>query len=266
MNSFGFLEKGIRAEIERQTRLLRGGEQVEQETLHFDPASGAITSLRSKEEAHDYRYFPEPDLVPIAITAAMLGAAREAMPELPAARAQRYETELGLSPVSAQALAEHGELAAYFERVLAAAPAGGGEPAPAQAIAQWVIAELAPRLDDTAPADTPATPAAFAALVAMVARRELNVGSARTVLERLMADGGEPGEIVAAEGLSAVGGADELAPIVAAAIAANPGAADKVRAGKVEAIGPIVGFVMRETRGRADGGEARRLVLQQLGA
>ncbi len=266
MNSFRFLEQGVRAEIERQTRLLSAGEAVEQETLHFDPASGALTSLRSKEEAHDYRYFPEPDLVPIAITEAMLVAAREAMPELPAARAQRYESDLGLTVDSAQALAFRGELAVYFESVLAAAGSANGDAAPAQAVAQWVTAELAPRLQDTPPADSRVTPAAMAALVAMVSRREINAPSARTVLERLLADGGDPAAIVAAEGLAAVGAADELAPIVAAAIEANADAAEKIRAGKVEAIGPIVGHVMRETRGRADGGEVRRLVLEQLGA
>ncbi len=266
MNSFRFLEQGIRAEIERQTRSLSAGEPVEQETLHFDPSSGRITSLRSKEEAHDYRYFPEPDLVPIAISEAMLGAARDAMPELPAARAQRYESELGLTTDSAQALAFRGELAAYFDAVLEAAPTADGEPAPAQALAQWVSAELAPRLTDTSPRDSRVTPAALAALVAMVSRREVTVGSARTVLERLLADGGDPGAIVAAEGLSAVGAADELSPIVSAAIEANADAAEKIRAGKLEAIGPIVGYVMRETRGRADGGEVRRLVLEQLGA
>ncbi len=265
MNSFRFLEQGVRAEIERQTRLLAAGEPIEQETLHFDPATAALTSLRSKEEAHDYRYFPEPDLVPIAITDDMLRAARAAMPELPAARAQRYETELGLTSESAEALAFRGELAAYFESVLAAARTTDGDAAPAQALAQWVSAELAPRLQDTSPKDSKVTPAAMAELVAMVSRREVNAGSARTVLERLLREGGDPAAIVAAEGLSTVGGSDELAPIVAAAIEANADAAEKIRAGKVEAIGPIVGHVMRETRGRADGGEVRRIVLEQLG-
>ncbi len=266
MNSFRFLEQGIRAEIERQTRLLESGEEVEQETLHFDPASGAITSLRSKEEAHDYRYFPEPDLVPIAITEPMLAAVRAAMPELPAARAVRYESALGLTPESAEALAFRGDLAAYFETALEAAGAANGEGPGARAIAQWVSAELAPRLGDLAPADSKVTPAALAALVAMVSRREVNMPSARTVLERLLAEGGDPAAIVTAEGLTTVDAADELSPIVAAAIAANADAAEKIRAGKLEAIGPIVGQVMRETRGRADGGEVRRLVLEQLGA
>ncbi|HXP28228.1 MAG TPA: Asp-tRNA(Asn)/Glu-tRNA(Gln) amidotransferase subunit GatB, partial [Solirubrobacteraceae bacterium] len=120
MNSFRFIERGIKAEIERQRALLDGGNQVVQETLHFDPASGRLTSLRSKEEAHDYRYFPEPDLVPLLVTEEMLAAARAEVPELPAARAQRFERELGISAGRARDLAFRKELADYFEAALAA--------------------------------------------------------------------------------------------------------------------------------------------------
>ena len=267
MNSFRFLEQGIKAEIERQTRILEAGEEVEQQTLHFDPVSGAITSLRSKEEAHDYRYFPEPDLVPIAITPEMLAAAHAAMPELPAARAARFEHELGLTADSAQWLAFHGEHARFYERALAAAAEhnGDGDGVPPQALANWVSGELAHRLADTDPADSKVTPAALASLVAMVSERRINAGSARTVLERLLADGGDPVAIVEAEGLATVGGSDELAGLVNEAIEANGDAAEKVRAGKMGAIGPIVGHVMRATGGRADGDEVRRLVLEALG-
>ena len=103
MNSFRFLERGIEAELKRQEGILREGGQVEQETLHFDPQSGSLSSLRSKEEAHDYRYFPEPDLVPVAPTPEMLERARSALPELPAARAERFESELGLTRGHGQA-------------------------------------------------------------------------------------------------------------------------------------------------------------------
>src|SRR5581483_6029891 len=119
MNSFRFLERGVRAEIERQIRLVEAGEAVAQETLHFDPTSGQLTSLRSKEEAHDYRYFPEPDLVPLVVTESMVARARAELPELPAQRATRFE-ELGLSAERARELAFRAELGDYFERVLAA--------------------------------------------------------------------------------------------------------------------------------------------------
>ena len=129
MNSFRFIERGINAEIARQEALLRSGEQVVQETLHFDPRTEAITSLRSKEEAHDYRYFPEPDLVPVAMSEEMLAAARDAMPELPAAREERLRG-LGINAASARQLAWRTELGDYFEAALLAAGATAGTVAP----------------------------------------------------------------------------------------------------------------------------------------
>jgi aspartyl-tRNA(Asn)/glutamyl-tRNA(Gln) amidotransferase subunit B len=263
MNSFRFIERGIRAEIARQAKLISSGERVVQETLHFDPASGAITSLRSKEEAHDYRYFPEPDLVPVAIDRQMLDAAAADMPELPSARAQRFQDELGLAPDSAQLLAFRVELGDYFEAALAA----GADPAPPpQALANWVTGELLGRLDDLDdPAASNVQAGALAALVGMLDARQVNAGAARQVLDRLIADGGDPRQIVQAEGLGAIEDSDELASIVAAALAANPDAAQKVKDGNAKAIGPIVGHVMRETKGRADGGEVSRLVNEQLG-
>ncbi|MHB2001175.1 MAG: Asp-tRNA(Asn)/Glu-tRNA(Gln) amidotransferase subunit GatB [Solirubrobacteraceae bacterium] len=263
MNSFRFIERGIRAEIERQEALLGGGGQVVQETLHFDPVSGGISSLRSKEEAHDYRYFPEPDLLPVAISAEMLERAREAMPELPAQREQRLLEQYGLTPESARLLAFREELGTFFERALAASV----EPAPpAQALANWLTGDLLARLPDGADlAESKVSPEALAALVGLVAARQVNVGAGRQVLDALVAVGGEPAAIVAAQGLSAIGGEDELAEIVAAAIAANADAAERVRSGNAKAVGPIVGHVMRETKGRADGGEVTRLIGEQLG-
>jgi aspartyl-tRNA(Asn)/glutamyl-tRNA(Gln) amidotransferase subunit B len=263
MNSFRFIERGIRAEIARQQEILAGGGAVTQETLHFDPASGAITSLRSKEEAHDYRYFPEPDLVPVAIDDQMRAAALEAMSELPAARAERFEHELGLSAESAQQLTFRGELGDYFEAALAA----GAEPVPpAQALANWTAGDLVARLEDGEdPAGSLVQPQALAALVGLVSAKRVSVGAARQVLDRLVAEGGDPEAIVEAEGLAAIGGEDELDAVVAAALAANADAAERVRGGNAKAIGPIVGYVMRETKGRADGTEVTRLVHEQLG-
>jgi aspartyl-tRNA(Asn)/glutamyl-tRNA(Gln) amidotransferase subunit B len=262
MNSFRFLERGINAEIDRQRELIAGGEQVQQETLHFDPQSGALTSLRSKEEAHDYRYFPEPDLVPIAIAPEMLEAARAAMPELPGARAERLQRELGLSADSARLLAFRAELGDYFERALAALPEGGDG---AQPLANWVENELVGRIGDADPAASKVTPEALATLVAMVGAREVNAGAARQVLDVLLEAGGDPRAIVVEQGLGAMSDAGELQTIVAAAIEANPGAAENLRAGNEKAIGPIMGHVMRETKGRADGGEVTRLVREALG-
>ncbi len=263
MNSFRFIERGIRAEIARQQKLIAEGEQVVQETLHFDPASSAITSLRSKEEAHDYRYFPEPDLLPVAIDDQMRAAAAAAMSELPADRATRLGAEHALSAESAELLAFRGELGDFFEAALAA----GSEPAPPpQALANWLTGEVLARLGDAQdPAESQLSPPALATLVGMVSAKQVSVGAARQVLEHLIAAGGEPEAIVAAEGLAAMDGGDELAGIVAAALAANADAATRVREGNAKAIGPIVGAVMRETKGRADGTEVSQLIHEQLG-
>jgi aspartyl-tRNA(Asn)/glutamyl-tRNA(Gln) amidotransferase subunit B len=266
MNSFRFLERGISAEIERQTAILEAGEQVAQDTLHFDPRDGSLTPLRSKEYAHDYRYFPEPDLVPVAPTEQMLAEARAALPELPAQRRERYVAELGLSDTAAEQLAFDAELGAYFERVLDAA-----EGTDSKVIANWVTGELIARLREAGdgevdPSESKVEPASLAALAGLVERKEISTGAGRQVLATLVAEGGDPAEIVEREGLGGMEDTGELEEIVARAIESDPAAADRVREGNMKAIGPLVGFVMRETKGRADGGEIVRLIKERLGA
>jgi aspartyl-tRNA(Asn)/glutamyl-tRNA(Gln) amidotransferase subunit B len=258
MNSFRFIERGIRAEVARQEELLRSGGEVEQETLHFDPRTERITSLRSKEEAHDYRYFPEPDLLPVAITEEMVEAARAAMPELPVARQERLEA-LGLTADSARRLAWRPELGDFFEAALAT------DGAPVQPLANWVTGELVARIGEQDPRETSVAPDAFAQLVGMVAGRSLTPANGKVVLERLVNEGGDPAAIVEAEGLAAVSDAGELEGVVVAALAANEDAAEKIRAGNMKAIGAIIGHVMRETKGRADGAEVTRIVRDKLG-
>jgi len=260
MNSFAFLERGVKAEIERQITLLEAGRPVVQETLHFDPATGRLTPLRSKEEAHDYRYFPEPDLVPLLVSDELLDAARAAIPELPAQRAARFERELGLGPERARELAFRTELADYFESALAS----DGAQADPVTIANWIPALVERIGSDTDPAQSKVAPASLAELAAMVSAREVSRDTARDLLTRLVADGGDPREIAAREGLGAVTGDDRLGELVAQAIAADPAAADQVRAGNMKAIGPIVAHVMRETKGRADGREVRRMLMERL--
>jgi aspartyl-tRNA(Asn)/glutamyl-tRNA(Gln) amidotransferase subunit B len=259
MNSFRFIHRGIEAEIARQTKILEEGGEVEQETLHFDPDSGRITSLRSKEEAHDYRYFPEPDLVPIAITEAMLEAARAAVPELPVHRAERFEGE-GIPAETAWVLASRVEVGDFYEE---ARKANGAIDAPA--LANWVRNELLQRVEDEDLPRAKVTPPALAKLVALVGERKITRDAGKQVLDRLVAEGGDPEAIVEAEGLAAIGGGDELAPVVEAALAANADVAEKIRGGNMKAIGAIIGHVMRETQGRADGAEVTRLVREKLG-
>ncbi|HEX8085101.1 MAG TPA: Asp-tRNA(Asn)/Glu-tRNA(Gln) amidotransferase subunit GatB [Solirubrobacteraceae bacterium] len=248
MNSFAFIDRGIKAEVARQEAIVRDGGDVVQETLHFDPRTERITSLRSKEEAHDYRYFPEPDLVPIAISQEMTDAARSAMPELPAARAARYE-EAGLTPDNAKDLAFRPELAVKLDEALPAADSANS------------LAALL--LNNAAAVDV--EPRSLAEVSNMVGRREVTPANARVLIERLAVEGGDPKAIVEREQLGALGDYGELDGIVEAALAANADAAEKIRGGNMKAIGPIIGHVMRETKGRADGGEVTKLVRQKLG-
>jgi aspartyl-tRNA(Asn)/glutamyl-tRNA(Gln) amidotransferase subunit B len=261
MNSFRFLERGIEAEIERQEQLLRDGREVEQETLHFDPRSGGLSPLRSKEEAHDYRYFPEPDLVPLAPTAEMLRRAHEAIPELPAERAERLERYFALPAETARLLAFRTELGDYFEE---AVNAGDGS-ADARQLANWVTGELVARLGDSPPAESKVEPGALARLVAMVSDKAVSASAAKEVLAVMAAEGGDPEAIVESQGLG-MAGEDELAGIVERAIEEQADAAEKVRQGNDKAIGAIMGVVMRETKGRADGAEVQRMIRERIGA
>ena len=264
MNSFRFLERGIEAEIERQRALLEAGDPVAQETLHFDPGSGTLTPLRSKEYEHDYRYFPEPDLVPLAPTEEMLREATEALPELPSEKIERYSEELGLAADVAALLAAEVETGEYFEQALKADD--GADP---KTIANWVTGELAGALrqsgEEVGPAQSKVEPESLAKLVGMVQSKQVSHGSAKLVLAELIAAGGDPAEIVEREGLGQIGGGEELDGIVEAAIEAEPEAAEQVRDGNQKAIGRIVGAVMKETKGRADGGEVQRLIHEKLG-
>ena len=263
MNSFRFLERGVEAEVSRQESLLRQGEAVVAETLHFDPRSGALSPLRSKEEAHDYRYFPEPDLVPLAPTEEMLERARSALPELPAERAHRLEHQLGLAADAAKLLAFRSELGDFFEAALAAADADPSRGDGARAIANWVVGELVAHIGDADPSDTRVEPRALARLVAMVGEGAVAQSAAKEVLGTLVDEGGEPDQIVEARGLARAGG-DELVEIVERAMADQADAVEKVRQGNAKAIGAITGAVMRETKGRADGAEVQRLIRARL--
>lgn len=262
MNSFRYLERGIAAEIERQKGIVRSGGTVEQETLHFDPSSGSLTSLRSKEEAHDYRYFPEPDLLPLAPSPEHIEEVRAELPELPMQKQERFERDLGLSADAAKLLAFDAELAGFYESAVGAE--AGAEPV---VVANWVTGELVAATRDAGfehPAESRAEPEAVAGVAAMVASKDISRGSGRELLAELVRSGGDPAEISERLGLAG-GGGDELAAIVAAAIEQQPEAAEKVRAGEGKAIGAIVGIVMRETKGRADGGEVTTLIRGQLG-
>jgi len=263
MNSFRFLEHGIEAELERQHGLLEDGEQVVQDTLHFHPEDGSLTPLRSKEYAHDYRYFPEPDLVPVVPTEQILAEARDSLPELPAHRRERYLTEVGLSEEAATMLAFQSEYGEFFERAVESA-----DGTPAKAIANWVTGELVATLRQAGADDQPlaskATPEAVAALAGLVEGKTISHGAGKQVLTKLVEEGGDPAEIVEKEGLAQISDASELEGIVDRAIEAESEAAEQVRQGNEKAIGRLVGAVMKETKGRADGGAVTKLIKERL--
>jgi aspartyl-tRNA(Asn)/glutamyl-tRNA(Gln) amidotransferase subunit B len=263
MNSFRYLERGVEAEIERQKALIASGGRVVQETLHFDPATGELHSLRSKEESHDYRYLPEPDLVPIVPTPEMLDAAAASLPELPAARAARYRDELGVQEAAALLMSVETEWAGFFEEVLAA-----DDSIEPRVAANWVTGEFAGELrrqDDQSLEQSKVAPDSLAALIAMVSAKRISHGSGKKVLEEMVAEGADPEKVVSDRGLEQISDSGELEKIVEKAIADNPKPAEQVRSGNEKAIGALVGAVMKETKGRADGGEVNRLLREQLG-
>jgi aspartyl-tRNA(Asn)/glutamyl-tRNA(Gln) amidotransferase subunit B len=230
--------------------------------MHFDPRSGDLTPLRSKEEAHDYRYFPEPDLVPLAPTDEMVREARESLPELPAARIERYRDAMGLPVDTASLLAGDPDTAEYFEQVAAAA----SEVEP-RTVANWVTGDLAGALRqlDKDP-DARPEPQRMARVIGMVAEKRISHQSGReTVYLMVQEPETDPDTYVQRKNLLTISAdSGELDSIVDAAIDANPNAAEQVRAGNGKAIGAIVGAVMKETKGRADGGEVNRLIKKKL--
>jgi aspartyl-tRNA(Asn)/glutamyl-tRNA(Gln) amidotransferase subunit B len=259
VNSLRSVERAVRSEVERQAARLLAGERIVQETRHFHEDTGLSTSGRSKEEATDYRYFPEPDLVPVAPDAAWVEQLRDALPDAPSVRRKRLTAELGLSVLDSTAMVNAGVL----DLVLATVEAG----APAAEARNWWLGPLAQAANarGTDAAELPITPAQVARVVALVAEGSLTAGLARQVVEGVLGGEGEPDDVVEARGLAVVSDEGALGEAVDAAIAAQPDAADKVRAGKVQAVGALVGAVMKATRGQAEASVVRRLLLERLG-
>ena len=258
VNSLRSVERAVRFEIERQAGVLDAGGAIVQETRHFHEDNGTTTSGRSKEEAQDYRYFPEPDLVPVAPPPDWVESLRAGLPELPAARRVRMQAEWNFSDQEMTWLHNAGALELVGETV-----AAGASPADAR---KWWLGELAMHANKSGVelGELGITPVQVARVAALVAAGTLNDKLARQVLDGVLAGEGGPDEIVAARGLAVVSDAGALAEAVDAAIAANPDVAAKIRDGKVAAAGALVGAVMKATKGQADAGRARELILQRL--
>jgi aspartyl-tRNA(Asn)/glutamyl-tRNA(Gln) amidotransferase subunit B len=258
VNSLRSVERAVRSEIERQAGLLDAGVRVIQETRHFFEDTGTTTSGRSKEEAQDYRYFPEPDLVPVAPPEAWVEQIRASLPELPAARRARLQASWALSDENMTWLHNAGALDLVDQTV-----AAGASPADAS---KWWLGELATEANRRGVelAGLPIAPSEVARVSALVREGTLNDKLARQVLDGVLAGEGKPDEVVAARGLAIVSDDSALAAAVDAAIAASPDVAAKIRAGKTAAIGALIGQVMGATEGRADARRVRELILQQL--
>jgi aspartyl-tRNA(Asn)/glutamyl-tRNA(Gln) amidotransferase subunit B len=259
VNSLRSVERAVRSEIIRQAGVLDAGGRIVQETRHFHEETGQTTSGRSKEEATDYRYFPEPDLVPVAPDPAWVAGIRAALPELPAARRVRLAAELGASEQDMQAMANAG----VVELVGATMAAG----APAAEARKWWLGYLAQRANaaELDPADLRITPAQLAAVIGLIADGTLSDGLARQVVDAVLETGQDPAAVVAERGLHTVSDVSALTAAVDEAIAAQPAVVAKIRTGKIQAVGPLVGAVMKATRGQADAGTARKLILERLG-
>jgi aspartyl-tRNA(Asn)/glutamyl-tRNA(Gln) amidotransferase subunit B len=245
--------------MERHAAVLDAGGSILQETRHWHEDTGITTSGREKSDAEDYRYFPEPDLVPVAPSREWVEELRATLPENPTARRARLQQEWGFSDLEMRDTVGAGALGAVEETI-----AAGVAPAAAR---KWWRGELARRANDTGVelADLGITPAQVAQVQGLIDAGTLNDKLARQVFEGLYAGEGSPEEIVAARGLAIVSDDGALSTAVDNAIAANPDVADKIRDGKVAAAGALIGAVMKEMRGQADAGRVRELILEKLG-
>jgi aspartyl-tRNA(Asn)/glutamyl-tRNA(Gln) amidotransferase subunit B len=251
LNSFRALERGTQYEIERQAQLWDSGGQVRQETLGWNEAEGRTVPQRGKEHAHDYRYFPEPDLPPLVMDPAWVARVRAELPELPAARRARFVADYGLSRYDAELLVEELAVADYFERAVAAQPDGRRSP---KALANWITGELFRLMNQAGQSigQVSTTPAQMAELVDLVAGGALNLNTAKTVFEAMVRTGRPAGVIVAEQGLGQVSDTSEIAAVVAEVIAANPGELATYLAGKDSVEEWFFGQVMRRLRGRGN--------------
>ena len=259
LNSFRFLQQAIEYEARWQVETLEDGGRIVQSTVLFDPATGETRAMRSKEEAHDYRYFPDPDLLPLEISAAWIGEVEAGMPELPEAMKARFEADYGLSPYDAAALTASRETAGYFEQA-----AGQGH---AKLCANWVMGELAARLnrEEKEIAAAPVGPLQLAGLVARIADSTLSGKLAKDVFEALWnGEGKDADAIIEAKGLKQISDAGALEKIIDAVLAANPKSVEEFRAGKEKAFNALVGQAMKATRGKANPQQVNELLKKKL--
>jgi len=259
VNSFRYVQKALEYEIERQIEVIQGGGRVIQETRLWDSTTGRTFSMRSKEEAHDYRYFPEPDLPPVMVSEARIAAVRATMTELPEARRRRFVVEYGLPEYDAGVLTQSAALASYFEQVAAAA----GNP---KAASNWVMGELLRTMKErgTPIEAVPLMPATLAGLIRLVDRGTISSSIAKDVFTKMYDSGRAADEIVAADGLAQIGDESALMAIVQDVLGRNADAVAQYRAGKAATFGFLVGQVMKGSGGKGNPKLVNQLIKREL--
>jgi aspartyl-tRNA(Asn)/glutamyl-tRNA(Gln) amidotransferase subunit B len=260
LNSFRFLKMALDYEIVRQIAVIEGGGTITQETRLYEPSTGETVGMRSKEHAHDYRYFPEPDLLPLRISPECQEQIRSQMPELPPTRRARFLHDYGLRDYDAQVLTQSRELSDYFEKVAA----GSGDP---RAAANWVMGDLMGALKAAGKEipESPVRPEQLGELLALIARGEISGKIAKEVFAEMFASGESAPAIIEREGLRQISDASALAAIVDQILAANPKQVEQYRAGKTTVLGFLVGQVMKATRGQANPAAVNQLLKHKLG-
>jgi len=258
LNSFRFLRNAIEFEIERQTKVLDGGGTVDQETRLFDPSSGETRVMRSKEEAHDYRYFPEPDLLTLSVTREWMATVARALPELPQARAERYQRELGVPAADAEALVAMRELAEYFEAV-----ASSANP---RLAANWTRNDVLRILNEQKVTidQYRVTPAMLARLIRLIESGAIGGKAAKEVFEEMSASGSDPEAIVESKGLSQISDPTAIRQAAVRVLENNAAQVAQYRGGKAQVFGFLVGQLMKETRGKAKADVANAILRELL--
>ncbi|HVF24676.1 MAG TPA: Asp-tRNA(Asn)/Glu-tRNA(Gln) amidotransferase subunit GatB [Anaerolineales bacterium] len=260
LNSFRALTLGTKYEIQRQSEIYAGGGMVEQETLGFNETTGKTYSQRGKESAHDYRYFPEPDLPPLVLDPAWIQAIRASLPELPEAKMRRFIERYELTPQEVRLLTSEQALADYFEDVVSKAKS------PAKTVSSWMAGEFMRNMNDSGKSidDIKLAPESFAQLIDMVTDKTIGGSAGKTVLAELLKNGGDPAQIVKDKGLAQVSDKDFIQEAVQKVMDDNPGEVEKYLAGKETLLQWFVGQVARATKGKADPNVTKELILKAL--
>jgi aspartyl-tRNA(Asn)/glutamyl-tRNA(Gln) amidotransferase subunit B len=259
LNSFKFLLRGLEYEIARQAEVLDGGGKVIQQTRHYDNISDTTKPLRSKEEAHDYRYFPDPDLVPILIDEAQIMAIRSEIPELPAEKFRKYTEVMGLPIYDSRFLSSDRKMAQYFEKCVSLY----NNP---KSISNWLMGDFSAFLNKEAKAidESGIAPESLVKLIALVDGGKISSKIAKPVFEEMFYKGGDPEAIIAEQGLQQISDEGQIDAVVAKVIADNPGVVEQLKGGKVNAIGFLVGQVMAQTKGKANPKMVNELILKKI--